>query len=479
MDTLGIEMESIVATLLLHSSRDNGFSRIDLVGFTMSPETQTFSIDINAGHDDFTRVFNILRNKTRLGLMSQDLLNLMHYPEGVDIEKFKWFWSIALNSYTIWLSLCEYFEITTGNFDSWVRTDITMYNDNDSIDLIQQRLADELFNSFLRKLRTELVEITSVSNGNTRGRLSAGLLSRDSNEPPQKKKIDTNKKKSSSPNKVKVSHMPDVWGYSDTYFELQNSIQNRVLEYLVFMGYDDAVKTFLNESLNINHNHVSISGEKSLESKPNKRLNLDDVFTNWGIETPNTFKIDMIHDIDMDEITTRKSIKKLILSGLVEEALNLIEMKFPSVLNRFPSVKFRLRHLEIVEKIKTYLETPNEDVDEDKFIENTMKFIGTSLTKREILQDKELTSQMEETMLLIAVCRKGEEVPEPFKHIVSNSMRREVAKVTNDAIWSYNSGESNNAIVDVTKLMAWSFGPKMSMKQTANSMLRERPGSNL
>lgn len=473
MATLEMEMDSIVATLQRHLPPGKRFFLVELQNVTMDGETSDFNLSLTrqqSSNDQLKVVLSIVRNKERLGPLPLQMLNSIEYPGRVDGVKFKWFWSIILNSFTIWVSICEYFDIEVDDFNSWAESTFAAYNDDELIDSLQGRLANELFIAWGSKLRGRIVDVSTM-NGVTRGRATASMLSSDSNEPPQKRKTGSFAKAS---NKSRISHMPDVWGYSDTYFELQSSIQDRILDYLVFMGYDDVVKTFLSETLNVSE---STTNKQVMETdtSTNTRVNLDTLFQNWGVETQTPSKIDMIHDIDIEEVTIRKTIKYLILSGSVEEALTVIEDKFPAVLTRFPSMKFRLRHLELVERIKAYLESDDE-IEEEQFLTETMAFVKQYLTDREILQDSTLLQQMEDTMTLLCVCKRGDPIPERFQEIVSNSMRQDVARTTNDSLWSYNFGERSDSISDMTRLMAWSFGSKMSLKHTASIMLREKPG---
>lgn len=453
-----------------------------------------------SSEEEFENIITIIKDKKVLQGLDLGLMDRIDAPRGLDSVKFKWYWAILLKSYCVWVSLSNFLDIEVVDFNLWAHRTFGRYADSEGIDLIHERLGNELFTGWLHTLRNKVVESGVETTGIIRGRQTADVNSSGSNEdgaPPRRKRksitFGSQLRRASGSHRrgqgenaecideipLFPSNMPDVWSYSKKYFSLQESVRKNILSYLIFLGYDNAVKEFIKEyasdpTLSLDENEP-MDGAATEFSE----LQLGEVFAEWENEDYDCEPAEQIlslEDVDLEEVTNRKNIRDLILDGKVNDAIVLIEEKYPWVFVRFPAVKFRLYHLQLVENIKSHIEeTPAPTYEEhNRFLHSTMEFVEKYMTNREISQDPEMVSAMEECMALLSVCSPGEEIPASFEGLLSPQRRLKVAKATNDAVYAHNFGTTGLSVAGVSKLLSWSFGKNSkSFSQTANVMLRK------
>lgn len=288
------------------------------------------------------------------------------------------------------------------------------------------------------------------------------------------------------------SHMPNVWSYSKSFFDLQEDMKQCVLDYLIKMGYEQAARNFIKEMREENGfcefaDCNDADGDFSMvDIVPDFKCGFFDELTSkiedwFTIESTESDENEMtmvnhgIHDVGF-----RKKVSLLILDGKIEEAFNLINIEYPEMFDEFPIVNYRLRHLQLIEMIRTYRLNPHEK--KEQFMEKVLEFIKVYLKEPKLLEEKVFVINMEETMFLLCLSDNQKPLPKKLRRLLDKRFRGTVALLVNRAIYSHIHGQetpqpitsSNLAsevrLIALVRVLAWANEKNLS--QTATVMIR-------
>lgn len=249
----------------------------------------------------------------------------------------------------------------------------------------------------------------------------------------------------------------------------RNEINLLILHYLIYEGYVNAAGDFAKE-LGFKQISKQLQGEtpdpiaedayddsdfdeKDVDSK---YLDVGTFFTEESLRKDYEQALDEIgcHDEDAPTLTidkyrrltsglptikSRNEIKLLILNGKMDEAIELINQKFPSLLESNQYIYFRLLHLDLIEKIRTHFNTDHDTESDKQFLADVLEFIRTKLSAPNVLQSKKFLKELEFTMALLCFgdklkCADDSSVPKKLRDIVDPKVRSIVANLVNRAI---------------------------------------------
>lgn len=393
-------------------------------------------------------------------LLETHLLEQIPVPPRADPVRHGWYWSHALQGYARWLTVCESYSVTTSGFEEWVRANVGAYRDDEPLEAVQRRVAKDTFEACVSALRGAAVAQQPIGSSQTSPKTR-----------PQRRE----------------SHLPDVWGYSDAYFDLQRALSARVEDHLECAGYARVLEVFEGEkeafeltkspkTTSSKSPMAHTTGQTDFSLSTPARVSLSDVFSAWGT-SPIT--LPSRSTVDLSEVAARNTVKQLILAGDVEKALAVLDRTFPTLLQRFPAVGHRLRHLELEERIRAHYADPTNlsEAQEKVFLNATMDFVAQHLASPEVARDSELLAAMEHTMALLTTA-DGESssigahpgadpgtikpvgAPLDPEHSPPPPSRALAARMANHAMWAFTQGGPSSPLDDFARLLAWSFASK-------------------
>lgn len=251
------------------------------------------------------------------------------------------------------------------------------------------------------------------------------------------------------------TELPDVFSFSESFFQLQRDLDYSVLQYMIHMGYSNAATLFERELRNDIYEGVTdgIGGalkreeeeEEEKEGKEGKelRLSVDEDGFEQGLK-----RVKSLQGFDTTEV--RKSIMQMILQGEIPDVIDAISFLWPNFFEEYEMVKLRLLHLQAVSKVLEYSKanttglTKNEiEKREEGFYKEFVQFVQENLSDSRITQSLQFTKDMESTMGLLARVDCGKELeglPEDMARQIGTPLRERVARTVNHAILRHVDG---------------------------------------
>ncbi|KGK38530.1 hypothetical protein JL09_g2329 [Pichia kudriavzevii] len=226
------------------------------------------------------------------------------------------------------------------------------------------------------------------------------------------------------------TELPDVFSFSESFFQLQRDLDYSVLQYMIHMGYSNAATLFERELRNDIYEGVTdgIGDEDGFEQ---------------GLK-----RVKSLQGFDTTEV--RKSIMQMILQGEIPDVIDAISFLWPNFFEEYEMVKLRLLHLQAVSKVLEYSKanttglTKNEiEKREEGFYKEFVQFVQENLSDSRITQSLQFTKDMESTMGLLARVDCGKELeglPEDMARQIGTPLRERVARTVNHAILRHVDG---------------------------------------
>ncbi|VEU19623.1 DEKNAAC100651 [Brettanomyces naardenensis] len=279
-------------------------------------------------------------------------------------------------------------------------------------------------------------------------------------------------------------------GKGTDYYAVRNEINLLILNYLIYEGYVNAARDF-SEELGLKFiseklREVGVEEEGEARALADERNEFDDGYNSAKLEEEGDvdgggyFDVDKFfepHAIEDDinqaykailynpdqatvmigldkfqrltsglsTIQVRNKIKLLILNGDVDEAINLINIGFPSLLDRNQYIYFKLLHLALIEKIRRQFSPLNgssEEASDRKFLSEVLGFISAKLSGPNVLQSKKFLKELELTMALLCFGDQFREaggaastkIPRKLRNLMDLKLRSGVANMVNRSI---------------------------------------------
>ncbi|QPG76757.1 hypothetical protein FOA43_004151 [Brettanomyces nanus] len=195
----------------------------------------------------------------------------------------------------------------------------------------------------------------------------------------------------------------------------------------------------------------------------------------------------------LSTIKVRNNIKRRIIEGRINEAINIINEKFPLLLENNQYICFKLLHLELIEKIRTqFASIQSGDEESDKrFLEEVLNFISSNLSSPNILQNNRMLKELELTMALLCfrdqfkedaeadkTHKKGvKKVPAKLRRLMDIRLRFDVASMVSRTIITEESsidmsGKSEENSCEPYKMKVSDLSKKRDsrMNSTGDSM---------
>lgn len=179
-------------------------------------------------------------------------------------------------------------------------------------------------------------------------------------------------------------------------------------------------------------------------------------------------------------IEKRKAIKYLILKGDITQAIHLVSMHFPTVLDCNNLLLFKLLRLNLIEMIRDHklhaerLKEADNNA-ERQFLDDILLFVRENLISK-VTHSHELLKELEMTMSLLCFnfdprkpIDEMHELPEELKQLFDLSLRTECYRVVNRAILDLEN--SNLDIQQYKGITYTEFSPSMLQSLPAAPLL--------
>lgn len=147
-------------------------------------------------------------------------------------------------------------------------------------------------------------------------------------------------------------------------------------------------------------------------------------------------------------IQERLMIQNFIHRGDIENALDELNDKYPSILDNDDSLLFALLRLQLVELIRNCNNSPDRD------ISIALKFAQTKLGPKATMKP-EFLEDLEKTMSLL-VFPPDDKLDPSLSALLQPSLRRDVADQVNQAILEYQHQRKETAIRQLVQMRVWS-----------------------
>ncbi|KAI0395782.1 ran binding protein in the microtubule-organising centre [Xylariaceae sp. FL0594] len=158
-------------------------------------------------------------------------------------------------------------------------------------------------------------------------------------------------------------------------------------------------------------------------------------------------------------IHIRQRIQRLIHKGEIEDAIQVLNAEYPSILDEDDALLFALLRLQLVELIRECNSSPNRDV------RAALKFAQTKLGPK-AAANQEFLDDLEKTMSLLVFPQDS--LDPSLASLFQPGLRREVAEQVNQAILALQLQRKEAAIRRLVQMRAWS--EEVARKDTNKSL---------
>lgn len=243
------------------------------------------------------------------------------------------------------------------------------------------------------------------------------------------------------------TELPNVFNFSDSYFNLQNDLNCCVLQYLTKMGYADAASQFRKEYVD----NRSIGSTEVSTIDADADSDIDDLF-DTGVDYSD-LKIEQC-SLGSNNVDLRKKITIWIINGNIEECIRYVNFHIPLFFEIYFKVKIKLLNLQAIEKIRLFSEKYKEfkissnskevekemEREEYQFLNSFIAFVKEELSDPLILKYPDLVKDLENTMGLLTVYKNEEDLPMQYQGLLNLQLREDVAMMVSKYLQCYLDG---------------------------------------